>query len=100
MRSHGRFSSVQARPMKLVKLDWSPTQSRGGLHLVTYKFGNKSTDSTTSLGFGSLKILEERKEHFSVVTAAKVLCAGNAFWFLLSSAFRRTGALLDTKQVS
>lgn len=59
-----------------------------------------STGITTPLGFESLKILEKPKEHFSVVTAAQVLCAGNTFWFLLSSAFRKAGALLGTNQMS
>lgn len=82
--------------MKLFKLDLGPTQSMGGMSPFTYKFGNKSTDSTAALGFGSLKILEKPKEHFS----AQVLCAGNTFWFLLSSAFRKAGTLLETNQVS
>lgn len=100
MRGHRRSPSVQERSVKLLKPDLSPTQSTGGINPFTCKFGNKSTDSTTALGLGSLKILEKPEEHFSVVTTAQALCAGNTVWFLLSSAFRKAGVLLETNQVS
>lgn len=98
MRSHRRFSSGQERSRKLLELNLSPTQSIGGIHPVTYKFGNKNTDSTSSLGFGSK--FEKPKEYFSVVTTAQLQCAGNTLWFLLSSTLRKAVALLETTQVS